>query len=148
MPTKSQETTPETHNHLHDHCEQRYYSELARISAGLFVGTLALMVFLLTAGLQHPQKPFSFFVYASIVLLPVGLLLYILGHNIHRKLATDAKPDHARKVQKWLKITHFFQQALFVLSIIAVTGLALVSAHIFFTPAPSSGSASAPTEAQ
>jgi hypothetical protein len=127
--------------HCHKSGKDKHYTELARITAWLFVGLIALMTFLLAAGLQHPQKWFSFFIYASIVALPLGLIAFTIGHSLQLRLsdlthADDSKADAIAKSRKQLRLFRFFQQLLFVLGLLAITGLALVSAHIFFTPAP------------
>lgn len=155
MPTKSSTPlTTETHDRIHKFSSSRHYSEIARITAGLFIGVLALMTFLLTAGLQHPQNLFSFFVYASLVALPLGLVAFTIGHSVQQmskpaEINPKAKGDTQPSTWTALKITRLIQQLLFVISIIAVTGLALVSAHIFFAPpAVPAGAGQAQTQAQ
>jgi hypothetical protein len=129
----------------HNHATGKHYAELARITAWLFVGLIALMTFLLAAGLQHPQKWFSFFVYGAIVTLPLGLIAFTVGHSLQMRLseqvhAEDAKAEVTAKSRRQLRLFRFFQKALFVIGLLALTGLALVSANIFFTPTPAPSS--------
>lgn len=135
----------------------RYQLELARISAWLFLGVLALMTFLLTVGLQHPQPMFSYFCYASLIILPLNLLIFAITNMLPMPAETtmkaddkkvedkveddDEKPAKKTKSSKqvagslaWIKALRLTQQLLFILSLVAVTGLSLVSAHIFFAP--------------
>jgi len=139
MPTK-QPTTPDLEMHSKYHAKHRYYSELARLTTGLFVGVLALMALLLTVGLSHPDKAFKYFVYTSLILLPACLLAYAIGQAILQMMwskksetKADAKPD-TKSAGKWraLKITRAIQQILFILAVISVAGLALATAHFFF----------------
>jgi len=131
MPTK---TTPQAvPPHTHHDAGAHHYSEIARITTGLFVGVLALMTFLLTAGLQHPQPLFSWFIYISLVALPLNLIIFTIAHSVQQSTAT---PDTTATGWTGLRIIRLIQQIVFALSIIAITGLALVSAHIFFSPPP------------
>jgi purine-cytosine permease-like protein len=158
----------------HRHGGGRYYTELAGITTWLFIGVLALMTFLLTVGLQHPQKLFSTFFYFTLALLPMGLIIYAVSHMVEERLhnltaagpveseaKAEAKADKSESNDKddnndnkpvaseapaaksatqsngllsWLRALRMVQQVLFILSLLAVTGLALVSAHIFFAP--------------
>ena len=104
----------------------RYFSELARLNTWLFLGVMALMTFLLTVGLQHPQKPFSMFIYSCLIILPLGLLVYVVGQGMQMM----------KKPSNWLGAVRALQVLLFVLGLVAVAGFGLVSAHIFFAPAP------------
>ncbi len=164
------EPTPsELINYRQHHLAQRYQLELAKMSAWLFIGVLALMTFLLTVGLQHPQPLFSYFCYASLIILPLNLLVFAVTNLLmvpsateaaqvtdkkvedkvegkdDKKDAKDTKDDNdtkkapAKKANAssslaWVKALRLTQQLLFILSLVAVTGLALVSAHIFFAP--------------
>jgi|GEM_PF-6161733 len=136
MPTKT--TPPPVPPHTHHDAGAHHYSEIARITTGLFVGVLALMTFLLTAGLQHPQPLFSWFIYISLIALPLNLIVFTLAHSLQQKALTGADPKAKADAGSWsgLRATRLIQQIIFVLSIIAVTGLALVAAHIFFSPPP------------
>jgi hypothetical protein len=166
-PMSTNEPTPsELINLRQHHMAQRYQLELARISAWLFIGVLALMTFLLTVGLQHPQPLFSYFCYASIIILPLNLLIFAITNLFTVPVATEAAAPADKKVEDkvdsksdkkdekddtdakkptskksgtssslaWIKALRLTQQLLFILSLVAVTGLALVSAHIFFAP--------------
>jgi hypothetical protein len=132
MPTKT--TPPPIPPHTHHDAGAHHYSEIARTTTGLFVGVLALMTFLLTAGLQHPQPLFSWFIYIALIALPLNLIIFTIAHSVQQSIAT---PD-PKASGGWtgLRIIRLIQQIIFALSIIAVTGLALVSAHIFFSPPP------------
>jgi len=151
-------------NFRQHHLANRYQLELARISAWLFLGVLALMTFLLTVGLQHPQPLFSYFCYSSIIILPLNLLIFAITNLLSMSQMTepaavksgdkkvedkaddksdsdDDKPARKTAASKrnagsmaWIKALRLTQQLLFILSLIAVTGLGLVSAHIFFAP--------------
>ena len=111
----------------------RYFSELARLNTWLFLGVMALMTFLLTVGLQHPQKPFSAFIYSCLIILPLGLLVYVIGQGMQMM----------KKQSNWLGAVRALQVLLFVLGLVAVAGFGLVSAHIFFAPAPAPASSQA-----
>jgi hypothetical protein len=145
------------------HLANRYQLELARISAWLFIGVLALMTFLLTVGLQHPQPLFSYFCYASIIILPLNLAIFAITNLLPMPAPAeagavsdkvkiddtekDSDKDNSKDDMKgtsvkangsrslaWVKALRLTQQLLFILSLVAVTGLGLVSAHIFFAP--------------
>lgn len=96
-----------------------YYTELARISAGLFVGVLATMTFLLTVGYSRPHDVFAWSLYASIGILGLSLVSYVFGHM--------------SRGGKGLHMIHLIQQVLFVLGVIAVVVMALSAANFFFT---------------
>ena len=137
MPTKP--STPDPSERFYTYAGARHYSQLASITTGLFVGVLALMTFLLTAGLQHPQPLFSWFIYISLIALPLNLIVFTIGHSIQQQaMSAPESKEKDKGTSNWtgLRIVRLIQQIIFVLSIIAVTGLALVAAHIFFTPAP------------
>jgi len=137
MPTKQSST--KNYDNLPIKSKHRYYSELARLTTGLFIGVIALMTFLLTVGFSHPDKPFEYALYSSIVILPLGLLAYVIGQALHQMLwmksidATIKKKDSKIEGKlKALRVTRAIQQILFVLALVAVTGLALSTAHFFF----------------
>ena len=137
MPSKQSPAEPEK-NMFVMKSKHKYYSELARITTGLFVGILALMAFLLTVGLSHPDTTFEFFVYASVVLLPLSLLMYVISQSMFQ-MALAKKFDTPNKKSedlsgkfKAVKLFHVLQQLLFVLGLVAVTGLAMATAHFFF----------------
>ncbi|HVQ44607.1 MAG TPA: hypothetical protein VMT30_06610 [Candidatus Saccharimonadia bacterium] len=137
------------------HSEQ-FYTELIRIIAGLFVGLIALMTFLLTVGFQHPHSGFSWALYASIITLALNLVAYVAGHYFRtqcglQRRAFDAAADEgqdlaARKrtweqARKRLKVVRALQQVLFIAAVVAMTCLALATANFFFTIAPPAPSA-------
>lgn len=158
MPTKEPTPTELVSMREHYHAS-RYYLELARISTWLFVGVLALMTFLLTVGFQRPVHLFSFFFYSSLISLPLNMLLYgITGLIPHRPMAAEAgmvkqevKSDDDKKdddkdedkkpakskadtATAWIKGLRLAQQIIFIISLLAVTGLGIASAHMFFSP--------------
>lgn len=148
MPTKSStpksEVTPSESPKYH--LIQHYYSELARLSTTLFVGVFALMAFLLVVGLSHPSKTFQYFLYATIIVLPLTLLAYAVGQGISQMAGPGASDNKTS-----LKVTRAIQQILFILGLIVITGLALSTAHFFFATAASqsqtqSQSQAAPTQ--
>ncbi len=98
-----------------------YFLELARLSTGMLVGVMALMTFLLTVGLQHPQKPFEPVFYATVTLLGLSLVLYAANNALQTKIPV-----------KVLRILRLLQQVIFILSVIAVVALMIVSSRIFF----------------
>lgn len=128
MPTK--DTTPTVLSEKQQINSNRYYRELASLSAWLFIGTLALMTFLLTVGLQHPQKPFSEFVYSTLIILPLNLFFYVMAQMVLMR------PDEGKSMMAWVKAFRMVQQLLFILGLVAITGFGIVAAHIFFAPQP------------
>ena len=122
----------------------RYYLELARMTTGLLIGVMALMTFLLTVGLQHPQKPFAAIFYTCVSLLVVSLLVFVMAQSASQMALTAETDAKVKSAQVWAKRMRMLQQALFILSILAVLALILISAHIFFAPpAASTGAAAA-----
>jgi len=126
------------------HISSRYYLELARLTTGLFIGVMALMTFLLTVGLQHPQKPFEPIFYTTVSILAFGLIMYVIGH-LAQQMVMQAGDNDAKlkKAKKMLMIVRTLQQVVFVLSILAVLALVLVSGHIFFAVPTSSAAGAA-----
>lgn len=123
---------------------ERYYLELARMSTFLLVGVMALMTFLLTVGLQHPQKPFAPIFYTTVSLLVVNLILFVITEMIaHSIWNLDEMHEKFGAAQKMLNRLRMLQQFIFVLSILSVLALIIISAHIFFAPpaAPAAGAA-------
>lgn len=102
--------------------------ELARISSILLVGLLAIMTFLLSAGLQHPHLWFNIFFYAALGTLALNLVLFATGNLL--------KPSPARVIFR------IVQQAAFIVSILAVTGFMIMASLLFFA-APSASSSGA-----
>jgi hypothetical protein len=132
-----------------------FYSELIRINSWLFVGLLALMTFLLSVGLQRPKVNFSSFLYAAIITLGLNFILYVLGQLAHERYASrsllvedpklkgdDVKKANAKRDQAFmmLRVTRVVQQVVFVVGIVAIVGLAIVAAQLFFAiSTPSAG---------
>ena len=102
-----------------------YTVELARISGILLVGLLAIMTFLLSAGLQHPHIWFNIFFYASLATLALNLVLFAVGNLL--------QPSPARATFR------IVQQGAFIVSILAVTGFMIMASMLFFA-APTAGS--------
>jgi hypothetical protein len=82
-----------THGKFHHprESDEQFYTELIRIVAGLFVGLLALMTFLLTVGYSRPHANFSWALYSSIITLALNLITYVVGHffRIQRDTAIE-----------------------------------------------------------
>ena len=112
----------------------RYYLELARMTTGLLIGVMALMTFLLTVGLQHPQKPFAAIFYTCVSLLVVSLLVFVMSQSAGQMALTATSEAKAKSAEVWAGRMRMLQQILFVLSVLAVLALIIVSAHIFFAP--------------
>lgn len=112
----------------------RYYLELARMTTGLLIGVMALMTFLLTVGLQHPQKPFAAIFYTTVGLLVANLLVFVGGQSANQMALTATTDAKAKSGKVWAGRMQMLQQLLFVASILAVLALIIVSAHIFFAP--------------
>lgn len=136
--------------------EKSYYTELIRIVTGLFVGVLALMTFLLTVGYQRPHAAFAWSLYASIVILALNLVAYVIGHAFRMNCtsqrravheAAEANKDTAKleaalkAARSRLKIVRLIQQVLFVAAIVAVTCLAVATANFFFAVTPAAAGA-------
>jgi hypothetical protein len=119
-----------------------YYTELIRIITGLFVGVLALMTFLLTVGFQRPHADFAWALYATIIILPLNLVAYVAAHIFAPKCSpqsvesteenTQKDKDSSARARKRRKIIHIIQQVLFIAAVVAITWLALSTAHFFF----------------
>ena len=128
---------------------QQYYSELARTSSFLLVGTIALMTFLLSVGLQHPKVDLSIFLYSTLVILGLNLVAYVLGHLMHERVMMKAMAIESTKdknelevlttakkqAHKQLKVMRVVQQVLFILGVIAVVGFAIIASQLFFAAA-------------
>lgn len=133
----------------------QFYAELIRINSWLFVGLLALMTFLLSVGLQRPKVNFSSFLYASIIASGLNFILYLVGQmaleSYHtRALAAEApslKGDDVKaavakrdRAFMTLRVARVVQQVVFVAAVVAVAGLAIVAARLFFAiPATTAG---------
>ena len=154
----SDQTAEAPHFHAGSLGAERYYAELTRITAWLFVAVVAAMTFLLTVGYQHPHKQFQYALYASLIILPLNLILSVLAHGFQvRRYAakravvtsTVKGDDHEKLVKasaasaRRLKVVRGVQQVLFVLAVIAVAGMALSAASFFFglSAATTSGAA-------
>jgi len=132
--------------HMHGGGGRMYYTELIRVVSILYVGVLALMTFLLTAGLQKPHADFSYALYTSIVVLALNLVAYVAGHMARAQFdancvaadngegselkALEDKRDSSKRMLKSIRIV---QNILFVVAVIAVTWLALATAQFFFS---------------
>jgi hypothetical protein len=131
-----------------------YYTELIRIITGLFVGVIALMTFLLTVGFQRPHVDFAWALYATIISLALNLLGFVGGHIFApslRPTTVEAGSDSAEKAaeahkraHKRRKLIHAVQQILFIVAVLAITWLALSTAHFFFTIQASPAAAPTP----
>ena len=125
---------------------QRYYYELARMTTGLFIGVMALMTFLLTVGLQHPQKPFEPVFYTTVSVLAASLIFFVIGNMAQQMLMkqkmSEAAEGKIKQAKMMLKTVRILQQLLFVASVVAVLVFVMVSGHIFFAiPATPAGGA-------
>jgi hypothetical protein len=143
------------HSHPHD---EHYYTELIRIVTGLFVGLLALMTFLLTVSLPRPHAFFAWSLYASIIIIALNLIAYVIGNGFRSrsqflhslvKTAQDEGKDLSTLNGDWkqarnrLKVARIVQQVLFVAAIVAITCLAMATANFFFSITPSAASGAA-----
>jgi len=116
------------------------------MTTGLLIGVMALMTFLLTVGLQHPQKPFAAIFYTCVSLLVVSLLVFVMSQSAGQMALTATDEAKAKNAEVWAKRMRMLQQILFVLSILAVLALIIVSAHIFFAPPVTPSAAGAATQ--
>jgi hypothetical protein len=105
----------------------KYYSDLNRTSVFLFVGLIALMALLLTAGFQKPHRDLSVYMFGSIMSLGLNVLIYPLGRYIHLQLSGKSAPQD--RLTSALRLA---QLVLFVISIICLMGLALSVSQFFF----------------
>jgi len=116
-----------------------YYSNIASISALLLVALLAMTTFLLTAGLQHPRLFFTIVFYLALGSLGLNLILYAVGMLLNGDQPGAAKPQ--------LPMLRYFQQGVFILSIVALIGFAVATSMLFFGPISSGSSSSTPAAA-
>lgn len=119
------------------HRGSKYYSDLAKITAGLLIAILALMTFLMLAGLQRPAANFELQLYLSIVTLGLSLSLYVLGNILNEQMLTTTETtDKSRRENAFMKLraARFIQQLVFVLSVVFVVWFAVMVARIFFAP--------------
>ena len=136
--------------HDHPYHVSRHASERARLTTIFLVGVLALQTFLLSVGLSHPKKTIEFFIYASYIVLGLGLLVYEFGNiaadRAKTLAAADVPKDEAKKKAlaakqagaiKTAGALRRVQQGIFILSIIAVVGFGISTISLFF-PATSS----------
>ena len=109
-----------------------HYTDMAKITAGLFVGVLALMVFLLSVGLQHPKPMIRGFLYTAFVSLGLSLLAYQIGVMVEsRATAKGADASGAKS----LAAVRMIQQLIFAVAVISTVGFAIVASQLFFVPA-------------
>jgi hypothetical protein len=106
----------------HEDLKLKYYSELHRTTVFLFVGLIALMALLLTAGYQRPHKELSFYMYSAIMSLGLNMLIFPLERYIQLQLPQNRLPN----------ILRLAQLLLFAISIISLIGLALTVSQFFF----------------
>lgn len=87
------------------HMGLHYYSELNRVISFMFVGVLALMTFLLTIGVQRPHATFAWAVYATIIVLPLNLIAFVVGHLFQASyLSKAALAEHPGAVKDEVKV--------------------------------------------
>ena len=142
-----------------EHSAPHNYADMAKIAAGLLVGVLALMVFLLSVGLQHPKPLLRSFLYASLIALGLNLLFYQLGvmlearHAAKAHAVKDAVDEAAAKTvagsaRRTLGAVRIVQQLLFALAIVATVGFAIEASQLFFVTAAAQTQAQTQTQAQ
>lgn len=113
---------------------RKLQAHLATLSAGLLIGVLALMTFLLSVGLQHPKTDLSVSLYLAISLLGLNLVVYGVSAGV-------SSAGSAKAIR-------IIQQVCFTLSVLAVVGFALTASHVFFDiPQASPSSATGAAEA-
>lgn len=126
-----------------EHSAAHNYADMAKISAGLLVGVLALMVFLLSVGLQHPKPMIRSFLYLSFAALGLNLIFYQIGCLVEAKAAAkqaavkdavdaDAAKAEAAKSRRSLGAVRVIQQIIFTLAIVGTVGFALAASQLFF----------------
>ena len=143
-----------------NHQDSKFYGELAKVTALLFVGTLALMTYLLSVGLQHPKVALSRALYASFGALAAGLVMFAVGHVFRNeadlKLMTvehpSAKGEELTKLWEAaftatarLRIVRLIQVLVFVIAVIAVAYFAFTASKLFFDIAATQSAAPAAT---
>ncbi|MBW4061148.1 hypothetical protein HJC99_01060 [Candidatus Saccharibacteria bacterium] len=113
-----------------------HYSDMAKISAGLFIGVLALMVFLLSVGLQHPKPLIRDFLYIALVALGLNLLFYQLGQIMEAAAIAKSKTSaDGAKARHTLGGVRIVQQLIFAVAIVATVGFAIAASQLFFVAA-------------
>lgn len=148
---------------LHSH-SSLYYDNLARITATLLAGLVALFTFLLVVGVQNQVKGFSGPLYATLIVLGVGLALYVIGNivaDLNRyfvhKSERDKDSARSRKLVKAtsrsLVAARVIHQIVFVVGVGMVVLFAINYSNLILNPAPvqqppTSQSAPAPSESQ
>jgi multisubunit Na+/H+ antiporter MnhC subunit len=144
-PTTSTVSTPKVSGEWAiEHSPSHHYSDMAKITAGLLVGVLALMTFLLSVGLQHPKPMIRNFLYVSFVALGVSLIFYQIGTFFEaRAMAKGSKPSTRRQ----LGVVRVLQHVVFATAIVATIGFALSASQLFFVTAQTQTQAQ-PTTAQ
>lgn len=117
-----------------EHSAGHHYSDMAKMSAGLLVGVLALMTFLLSVGLQHPKPMIRSFLYASFIALGLTLLVYQLGCLLEARAAAKAHGAAAEVTssRRSLAMVRVLQQFVFAVAIIATVGFAIAASQLFF----------------
>jgi hypothetical protein len=129
-----------------EHSGAHHYSDMAKMSAGLLIGVLALMVFLLSVGLQHPKPLLRSFLYVALASLGLSLLFYQLGvlvegsflakgHAAHKALDHKDSSEKVAKSRRTLGATRVVQQLIFAIAIIATVGFAIEASQLFFVTA-------------
>ena len=120
-----------------EHSAAHTYADMAKITAGMLVGVLALMTFLLSVGLQHPKPLIRNFLYVSYATLGLSLLLYQVGVLFESRVskkhaATDGKVAESRRQ---LGVVRVLQQLVFAAAVISTIGFAIAASQLFFVTA-------------
>ena len=132
---------PKTQPHQEEH-GHAYYDNLARISAMLFAGLLALLTFLLVVGVQNQIKGFSGPLYATFGILGASLILYAISHmtkDAHSYLSKksgEKKQALARILQKSTIAARALQQLVFIASIAVAVWFVVTYSQLILDPKP------------
>lgn len=124
-----------------------YYENQARITSTLLAALLALLTFLLVAGMQQSVKDFSAALYVAIVALGANLVLYALGyiareyHYVALRKAENNKAGGKQKsrtllASRLLTGMRVLQQLVFIVSVGAVVWFTISYAKLFLNPKP------------
>lgn len=105
--------------------------ELARISSTLLAALIALMTFLLIVGVQSRIQGFTTELYAAVLLLATGLVLFPLG-SLSREMALGG----GSRAAKAFRILRALQQLVFVGSVVAVAWFVISYAQLIIKPQP------------
>jgi hypothetical protein len=157
MATTKESTQEETTNMHSEHfgmkynfLMERYYSDLSRLSTGMFASVIVAITFLLLAGLRTPHVLLLVFMYSALGAFALTILTYVVMQMLRAKLmmkkmacekAKEEGADNLERLEgekaqakKWVKVSGMVLQVLFVLGLIAIVGFSIEVSMLFFVP--------------